>query len=189
MLWFLKLIYTLMLDLKNPQISYLLASSENIRSLTSYLYSREYYLLDIQGYYEGKFEDSLMAFTNNSPDDLRRDAIHIMDHFDQDCVIVKYKDENTARKIFRDGQERPMGILLYNTDSNNKSYIHDGLSFSFVEQQLYYFPKKKEDFKSGMIVEYFSNNKWIEKKVFNPEVEFDKMYSLLMKYNKIRIPV
>ena len=40
-----------------------------------------------------------------------------------------------------------------------------------------------------MIVELFSNNKWIEKKIVNPEEEFNKIYNLMMKYNKIRIPV
>jgi hypothetical protein len=178
-----------MLDLKNPKISYILVSSGDIRSLTSYLYSREYYLLDIKGYYEGKFEDSLLAFTEMKSDDLKKDCLHIMEHFDQDCVIIKYKDENSAKKLFRDGQEKPLGILLYNTDSNNKSYIHDGLSFSFVEQQLYYFPTKKEDFKSGMVIECYSNNKWVEKCVQNPELEFEKIYALMMKYNKIRIAV
>jgi hypothetical protein len=130
-----------------------------------------------------------MAFTNLSPDEIRQDCLHIMDYFDQDCIIVKYKDQTSAVKIFKDGQEKPMGILLYNTDSNNKSYIHDGISFSFVEQQLYYFPKRKEDFKVGMIIECFSNNKWQERKIYNLDSEFDKMYKLLMKYNKIRIPV
>jgi hypothetical protein len=178
-----------MLDLKNPQISYILVSADNISALTSYLYSREYYLLDIKGYYDGKFEDSVMAFTNLSADEIRQDCLHIMDYFDQDCIIVKYKDQTSAVKIFKDGQEKPMGILLYNTDSNNKSYIHDGISFSFVEQQLYYFPKRKEDFKVGMIIECFSNNKWQERKIYNLDSEFDKMYKLLMKYNKIRIPV
>ena len=78
---------------------------------------------------------------------------------------------------------------MYNTDSKNKSYIHGGLSFSFVEQQFYFFPIKREDFKIGMVVESLSNNKWIEKRVYNPDVEFEKMYGLLIKYNKIRIPV
>lgn len=177
-----------MLDLKNPNISYILVSSENLKSLNSYLYSRNYYLLDIKGYYEGKFEDSLIAFTDNDPNELYKDCMHIMEYFDQECIIAKYKNETSAKKIFKDGQERPLGILLYNTDADNKSYIHDGLSFSFVEKQLYYFPKSKDDFKEGMVVECFSNNKWIERKVVNPNVEFDKMYSLLMKYNKIRIP-
>ena len=178
-----------MLNLKDPKISYLLASSENINSLTSYLYSRDYQLLDIKGYYQGKFENSVIAFTNLTNEDLRRDSLHILKHFEQDCLIVKYRDEQGAKKIFEDGQEKPLGILLYNTDSENKSYIYDGLSFSFIEQQLYYFPNKKEDFKTGMIVEMFSNNKWIEKKIVNPEEEFKKIYNLMIKYNKIRIPV
>jgi hypothetical protein len=178
-----------MLNLKDPKISYLLASAHNINNLVSYLYSREYQLLDIKGYYQGQFENSVIAFTNQSNDELRKDALHILRHFDQDCLILKYRDEQGAKKIFEDGQEKPLGILLYNTDSENKSYIYDGLSFSFVEQQLYFFPKKKEDFKIGMIVEIFSNNKWLERQIVNPEDEFNKIYNLMMKYNKIRIPV
>lgn len=178
-----------MLDLKNPNISYVLVSSDNLKALTSYLYSIGYNLLDIKGYYEGKFEDSIMAFSDKDSNEIFNDCIHMMEYFNQDCVIVKYKNDTSAKKIFKDGQERPLGILLYNTDSNNKSYIHDGLSFSFVEKQLYYFPKSKDDFKTGVIVECFSNNKWIEKRVINPDLEFDKMYALLIKYNKVRIPV
>lgn len=178
-----------MLDLKNPNFSYILVSSDNLKSLTSYLYSRDFYLVDIKGYYEGKFEDSLIAFTNLDKEELYNECVHIMNYFDQDCVIAKFKNENSAVKIFQDGQQKPLGILLYNTDSSNKSYIHDGLSFSFVEKQLYYFPKNKEDFKTGMVIECFSNNKWIEKKVENPDIEYNKMYSLLIKYNKIRIAI
>ena len=176
-----------MLDLKNPQISFLLLSSDS--ALSSYLYSRDYYIIDIKEYYEGKFENSILAFTSIESNELRRDSIHIMEHFGQECAIIKYKDDYSPIKIFRDGQERPMDVILYNTDSNNRSYILNGLSFSFIEEQQYYIPRKKDDFKVGMIVELFSNNKWIEKKVHNPETEFEKMYALLMKYNKIRIPV
>ena len=176
-----------MLDLKSPQISFLLLSSDS--ALSSYLYSRDYYIIDIKEYYEGKFEDSILAFTSIESNELRRDSIHIMEHFGQECAIIKYKDDSSPKKIFRDGQERPMDVILYNTDSNNRSYILNGLSFSFVDEQQYYIPRKKDDFKVGMIVELFSNNKWIEKKVHNPEIEFEKMYALLMKYNKIRIPV
>jgi hypothetical protein len=176
-----------MLDLKNPQISFLLLSSD--RALSSYLYSRDYYIIDIKEYYDGKFEDSILAFTSIESNELRRDGIHIMEHFGQECAIIKYKDDYSPKKIFRDGQERSMDVILYNTDSNNRSYILNGLSFSFIEEQQYYIPVNKDDFKVGMIVELFSNNKWIEKKVHNPETEFEKMYALLMKYNKIRIPV
>ena len=178
-----------MLNLKDLNSSYLLASADNINGLISYLYSRNYHLIDLKGYYEGQFENSVLAFTTNNPDELRMDAIHIMDNFNQECLIIKYSGEPNAKKIFNDGQEKPMGILMYNTDSKNKSYIYDGLSFSFVEKQLYYFPKRKDDFKKGMIVEYFNKDKWIKKQVLNPEMEYSKMYNLLIKYNKIRIPV
>ena len=178
-----------MLNLKDKNISYILSSANNLNVLISYLHSRDYYLIDIKGYYQGNFENSILAFTNNEPNELRKDALHIMEHFEQECLIIKYKGESSVKKIFNDGSERPMGVLLYNTDSENKSYIYDGLSFSFVEQQLYYFPKERKEFKKGMIVEYFNKNKWIEKVVMNPDLEFSKLYSLLIKYNKIRIAV
>lgn len=177
-----------MLNLKDLKSSYMVISG-NVNAITSYLYSRDYNVIDIKSYYNESFEDSIIAFSNSSNDELRRDAIHIMDYFDQRNLIIKYKDVSSVSKIFENGSELEIGVLLYNTDSDNKSYIYEGISFSFVDKQLYYFPSKKEDFKSGMIVEYLSNNKWIEKKVIDPNIEFNKIYELMMKYNKIRIPI
>jgi hypothetical protein len=178
-----------MISLTDPNYSYLIASSEDISGLTSYLYAKEYHVVEMKGYYEGKFENSVIGFTSFSPDELRMDCIHIMDYFNQDCIIIKYKGEKNAKKIFSDGSEKSLGLIMYNTDSQNKSYIHDGLSFSFVEKQLYYFPKKKSDFKRGMIVEYFNKDKWIKKQVINPETVYEKMYDLLIKFNKIRVAI
>jgi hypothetical protein len=48
-------------------------------------------------------------------------------------------------------------------------------------------PKKKEDFRQGMIIEYFNNSQWNEKIVFDLDTEWDKMYKLLVKYDKIRV--
>lgn len=178
-----------MLNLTDKNISYLLSSSNDINGLFSYLHSRNYNLVELKGYYNEEFEDSVIAYTDLEADELRIDALHIMENFDQDCLLIKYKGDSGVKKIFSDGQEKPMGILLYNTDAKNKSYIYDGLSFSFVEKQLYFFPKRRSDFKKGMIVEYFNRDKWMKKQVINPEKEYSKMYSLLMKYNKVRIPV
>ena len=83
-------------------------------------------------------------------------------------------------------------ILFYrafNTDSENVSYLYRGLSFSFVESKRYWVPKSKEDFKVGMIVEYFNNNQWNKKQILDLDQEFDKMYNLLIKYNKLRVPM
>ena len=39
-----------------------------------------------------------------------------------------------------------------------------------------------------MVVEYLNNkNKWCEMIVNNPDDEWDKLYKLLIKYNKVRI--
>ena len=38
-----------------------------------------------------------------------------------------------------------------------------------------------------MIVEYLNNNKWNQKKVENPKQEWDDMYKLLSKYDKLRV--
>jgi hypothetical protein len=39
-----------------------------------------------------------------------------------------------------------------------------------------------------MLVEYQNNNKWYERIVRNPKEEWEKLYKLLTKYDKVRIP-
>jgi hypothetical protein len=43
------------------------------------------------------------------------------------------------------------------------------------------------DLKVGMVVEYMNNNKWHEKMVQNPQDEWEKLYKLLIKYDKLRV--
>ncbi len=38
-----------------------------------------------------------------------------------------------------------------------------------------------------MLIEYFNQNKWVEKRVENINEEYEKLYKLLIKYDKIRI--
>jgi hypothetical protein len=38
-----------------------------------------------------------------------------------------------------------------------------------------------------MIVEYLNKDKWFSKKVENPKLEYEKIYKLLIKYEKIRV--
>ena len=176
-----------MLDLQNSKISFILLSSDKLDDMVSILYAKEYSILPIKGYYKGQYENSVLAFSNIDNDDLRKDLIFLLNHFHQDCGIIKYFGESGAKKVFSDGSEKPLGIVLYNTDSENISYVHDGLSFSFVEQLRYWKPTKKEDFKVGMLVEYLNNNKWYQQIVQNPQLEYDNLYKLLIKYDKIRV--
>jgi hypothetical protein len=175
------------INLSDKNIQYILLSSNKIDDMISILWAKEYNVVSIDGYYRGQYEKAALAFSDISNDELRKDLIFLLNHFGQECGIIKYSGETGAKKIFNDGSEKPLGIVLYNTDSDNMSYLHNGLSFSFVEQVRYWKPNKKEDFKIGMLVEYFNNNKWYSKKVENPNDEWEKMFKLLTKYEKVRV--
>ena len=112
-----------------------------------------------------------------------------MECFNQECGIIKYKNEKNATKVFRDGSEKPMSLIIYNSDLNNKTYLYNGISFSFLEEKRYYFPKERKELKNGMSLEYFNNNKWVQKEVIDINKEYDNLYKLLMKYEKVRIQV
>lgn len=176
-----------MLDLQNPKISFILLSSEKLDDISSILYAKDYKIIPIQGYYKGQYENSILAFSDVDNDELRKDLIFLLNHHHQECGIIKYLNETGAKKLFKDGSEKPLGIVLYNTDSENISYLHNGLSFSFVEQVRYWKPTKKEDFKIGMLVEYQNNNKWFKQTVEDPAKEYDNLYKLLIKYDRIRV--
>lgn len=173
------------LELANT--SYLIISATNMDALTSMLWSKEYQILPIKGYYEGAFEDSVMAYKHVENDELRRDAILMLDQHGQECAIIKYLGDTEPKKIYFNGEERPLGVVMFNTDSRNKSYLHNGISFSFVEKARYRVPRSKEELSAGMVVEYMSNEKWHQKRIHDLDQEWERMYKLLVKYEKLRI--
>lgn len=175
------------MNLQNPNISYLILPSGNIDDMTSVLYAKEYQILPLQAYFKESFNDSAMGYSDVDNNTLRKDTLFLLNHFHQESAIIKYRGETTPKKIFRDGSERILEVNMYNTDSELVSYLYRGLSFSFAEGKRYWKPKSKEDFKSGMIVEYFNNNQWSEKVVENANTEWDNLYKLLVKYDKIRV--
>ncbi len=186
-----------MFSLEDKDVSYLLISPEKESNslvdnkilsdkLQSILYSKEYNLIPVSGYYHGNYEKSFIAICPNDNNQLRRDAIQLMDSFDQECVIVKYKGEVSPKKILHDGSEKLLKISLYNGDDLNKTYLYNGLSFSFLEQRRYQFLNDKSQIKTGMVVEFLNNDVWVEKKVIDVDLEYEKMYRLLMKYGKLR---
>ena len=110
-----------------------------------------------------------------------------MNQFSKKEIIIKYKGENMLSRINFDGSEIPIEVNYYDNNLNKKTYIHEGISFTLTEKKRYFFPKKKEELKSGMLIEYFNNNAWCQKQVANLDNEYEKMYKLLMKYEKIRV--
>ena len=174
------------MNLENPQISYLLISSDKLDDILSVLYSRDYQILEMKNYESGIFCDSILAYGTIDSDSLRSDIVFLLDKFDVKSAIIKYKVENKPRRIFNTGSEKILSVSTYNENCNN-SYIYKGMSFSFIEEKRYWIPKQKQDFKVGMIIEYFNNNQWSEKLVENPNEEWDSMYKLMLKYDKIRV--
>jgi len=172
------------MNFNDKDISYLIVSSNDMVSI---LWAKDYKVIPIKSYYKGIFEDSAIAFGGDN-DSIRADMLFLLNHLNEDNGIVKYRGETNVKKVFSNGSEIPMGIDLYNSDENIKSYLFEGLSLSFVEQNRYWKPKKIEDFKVGMVVEYFNKNKWLSQKVENPLDEYNNLYKLLIKYDKIRVP-
>lgn len=175
-----------MTGLENENATFILLSSRKLNDIISILYAKEYQVTYIKSFYKEQYEDCIMAYAKVDNDTLRSDVLFILEYFDETYAIIKYSGEEMAKNIFKDGSETPLKIVMYNTDENNISYINNGISFSFVESVRYWIPTKKEDFKEGMIIEYFNNNEWNQKSVGNVNEEYEKLYKLLIKYNKIR---
>ena len=176
-----------MIDLNNSRLSFILLSSDKLDDMISILYAKNYQVVPIKGYYKGEFENSALAYSDIDNDELRKDLIFLLNHFHQECGIIKYLGETGVKKVFADGSEKLMGITLYNTDDENISYLYNGMSFSFVEQTRYWKPNKPEDFKVGMIVEYLNNNKWYQRKVEDPSSEWSSIWKLMTKHDKVRV--
>ena len=105
------------------------------------------------------------------------------------CIICtgEYKGETEPKKILKDGSEIPVGINVYDSNSENINYIYNGVSFTFNEIKQYFHPKERKDIKAGMIVEILHNKIWVEKTILNPDLEWENLYKLLSKYDKVRV--
>lgn len=187
-----------MINFSDPNISFILFSpeKENLSTIEnksrfekacSILYSKDYTLINVMGHFDGTYEKSIIAFPSiDNNDMIRRDTFQIIEIFDQDSVIIKYNGTPKANKICNDGREINLSVAYYDSNTENKTYLYDGISFSFLEEKRYYYPKEKKDLSNGMIVEYYNDNAWKEREITDLETEFDLLYSLLIKYKKLR---
>jgi len=187
-----------MFNLTDPNIAYLLITPQkpqnrpeenmvNCNKLNNILWAKDWTIIPMMSYQGGLYEKSFMCITPYDNDNLRTESIFLMDEFVIESAIIKYSGETNPTRILNNGGEVPLSVSVYDNNNETKKYIYNGISFSFNELKRYVFPKKKEDIKNGMIVEYFNNNKWISRQVSNIDTEWDKMYKLLTKYEKLRI--
>jgi hypothetical protein len=175
-----------MLDLENKNFSWILAPITNI-GLESYLYSMGYHIINIKNFFNGEFKDAMVAFIGDDSDKLRSDSLHLIKHFSVEYLYIKYFGDTDCFKLLPSGEEYPYKWEKWNTDPYKITFIHSGLSFSFSEQKRWYKPKEIGDFKIGMTVECFSDGKWIRMMVKNPQSEWNDIYKLMIKWDKIRI--
>lgn len=178
-----------MINLLDTKISYsIIPTNEFINNkLNSILYSKDYTIFNMKTYYNGIYENALFCVSSGDSDDLRMDSLYIMEEFNMSEVIVKYINNSSQNLLTNNGSEKLLSMKIYDSNLDNKVYIYDGISFTFNEENKYYFPKSKSELSNNMIVEYYNNNKWNEKRIFNIDVEYENMYKLLIKYEKLRI--
>jgi len=158
--------------------------------LESILYAKEYTVQHIRGYYNNEWEDSYLAWNGSTDNqELKKDAIFLINEFNQDSAIIKYKGEPITKKVYKDGKEKPLSLNMYDSNMDNKSYIIQGLSFSFTEQKQYKSATDKSELRIGMVVEICNNNKWIERTINDLDKEWDSMYKLFAKHNKLRFSI
>ncbi len=189
-----------MFQINNPKISFILISPENDESsdfenkiscerLCSVLYSKDYSIIPIKEYSNSCHRNSFIGVSSlTDNDEIRKEALDILNFLKLESAVLKYKDQNEPVRIHNSGQEQDLVFDFYSDYlSDRKSYVMEGLSFSFDVKPKFFYPKKKEHLKSGMIVEFFNNNRWNQKTIIDVDSEYEKLYKLLIKYEKLRI--
>lgn len=126
-------------------------------------------------------------YTQCDNDKIRRDALALLTEFDKNSIIVKYSWENKPKMILSDGSERLLDIRFYSNEITERIYIHNGISFGFETIKRFYFPSKKQDLHKNMIIELYNDTKWVEYIVDDVDSEWEDIYKIFAKYEKIRI--
>jgi len=174
----------------NPFTNYLTQHENKIvlERICSVLYPKNYTIFPIYSFSKNIRENSILAMCPDDNNTLRKDSVFLMDKFGQENVIVKYKNDIEYKLIEKTGEEFLLNIKLYpDLNENQKLYVFNSMSFSFEKKKRYFFPSKKDDIKKGMLVEYLNEDRWIPKTINNVDLEYEKMYKLLMKYQKMRV--
>jgi hypothetical protein len=178
------------MGMKNRQNSYIIVSSRDaIKDINSMLLTKEYKTLEIVGAYGNMDKKSLIGWNEYiENDELRKDALFFLKIFNLDYILIKYKGEDNARKLFKNGSDKILEISIDNhLNNSSNSYFYSGFIFSFNEGRRYWIPNKKEDLKTGMLLEIQKNDNWVEKIVEDIDTEWKNLYELLLKYDKLRV--
>jgi hypothetical protein len=168
----------------------IISSDQELDDVMSVLWAKDYKVIPIQNYYKGVYENSIISYLPSADNsELKTEVSFLMKHFKLENVIVKYLNETDAKRISNNGNIKPLDISMYNNDFENKSYLLNGISFSFLEKKQYWKPKTKDDLKVDMVVEYNNKGKWYSKIVKNPSDDYDRFLKLFIKHEKVRVAI
>lgn len=179
------------MDLSSLGIGYLLFTDGDLDGVYFHLTnSGNFHVNEIKTYLNGVYGRAVVGVPRTVVECHKVKEIAIFPLLKMGCVrsIVKYQEKNHPVLLFPNGTENPLNPIPYNTDASRLTFIAEHFTFAFSEQQTYTFPEKKEDLSDNMILEYYDGNKWVERKVMDVNTEYEKMYRLLLKYKKIRVP-
>ena len=181
----------MLINLLDNNISYIIIECNQfyLDKISSVLYSKDYTIMNITSYDNNQYKKNILAITSDDNNTIRKDSIFLIEQFDLNGTYVKYNDEKVITYIDKLGKEYINDIKFYDNDINKKQYLFEGISFTINKLNRYYFPKSKGDLKNGLVVEIYNNNNWIERDIHNIDIEYDRMYKLLMKYEKVRIKI
>jgi hypothetical protein len=177
------------LNLNDPSVSYFIMSSKQIDATKTLLWAKEWEVLPLKGYYNNTLEDSILAYKECSNEELKDEAIFMLKTFKEESCIVKYKGNKNSNKLYNNRKESELTEAFFNTESANKSYLYNGMFFSYNEVKSYKIIETKEELKNGIIVEFFDNKNWKQKIVNDKDLEWEHFYKLMVKYKKVRIAI
>lgn len=189
-----------MIELTDQSVSYMLvspardtrdpsAAMAKASHAQSLLYSRNYSLISLTGYSGGVYDRSYLAYGDVDNESLRRDAILFIRETAQDEVVIKYRGETGLTRLGQDGSEQPLSVHAYDGDETQRAYIHGGSCFTLRREKRYRMVESRSEIRPGMTLEYLNNDRWNEVVVSDPDAEYERMYRLLIKYNKLRVCV
>jgi hypothetical protein len=155
--------------------------------LYSVLYPKDWTILPIKKFFENELTDTYGCIaTDIDNNTFREQILKILEYLKIESGIIKYQGTNEFVKISSNGEEIKLNLMIYESESPSPKYIYDGISFSFKEKTVYFYPRKKEHLKIGMVVEYYNDSVWTSKEISDLDSEYEKLYKLLIKYNKLR---
>lgn len=158
--------------------------------LLSVLYSHDYTVKNLLEVSEKNHTKGFFALIESSDNDtLRKEVLTILEFMNIDSAFLKYANQKNPVMIKKSGEEVPHIMKLNENSENHKNFIVDGFCFYFKSEIRYHYPKNKSHLKNGMIVEYLNDKTWTQREIKDVETEFDRMYNLLIKYNKLRVPI